>query len=753
MQLHRLWRLAAACRPFLLTSLSALAVLLGSRPALAADITGQVVDASGRPVPRAYVRITDSGGRVSSEGFSDAMGRFRLEGSTGCTVGVTLTGFTAVTTPCGSGEGVRVMLEVAPIREDIIVSATRTETPAGQVGGSLTVFNEDDLLERQEPLVIDLLVGTPGTMLLRNGGPGTVTSMFVRGGESDYNKILLDGVPLNEPGGTFFMSNLTTENLERIEILRGAYSSLFGSDAMSSVIQLFTKLPEGASSRPHLNAQFDGGTYGTMHESAAINGNVRRFGYSFGAARYDSDNRLPNSALGNTTISGTAGLTLSPSARLRFVGRTEREHVGTPGTTAFGRPDLDAFFERHDRVIGLTFDQTLGSMFRQRVSFSQAGSNQQSTNLVADPSFTPSYQGRTGTFTSFDFLSDTTNELRRNHVSYQADLQLTTSARAGNHLVTVLADYDGERLTAISRPTSPTGTLTSTDSARDNFGISFQEQMAWRQLFITIGGRIEKNDSFGTEFIPRGSVVFVAHERQGALLGDTRLHAGAGIGVKEPTMLESFGTSVFALGNPDLKPERSRSAELGIEQRLAQDRVRLAVAYFDNHFTDVINTVTTNPSTFAGQYFNVAETRGRGVEFGGEAALTKIFRVRAGYTWLDGEVLSASTPTTVFTPGNELFRRPRHSGSVGVTALVSRVTAVLNGSFIGEFVDNDFGTFFPSFDRNPGHNLWDARITMKATDQIRLFLAIDNLTDTDYSEPLGYQPLLRTFRGGVRVTF
>jgi vitamin B12 transporter len=165
------------------------------------------------------------------------------------------------------------------------------------------------------------LMATPGSMLVRNGGPGAVTSLFVRGGESDYNKVLLDGVPLNEPGGTFYLTNLTTENLERVEIVRGAYSSLFGSDAMASVIQLFTKRGDRAARRPTLSAQIDGGTYQTFHEHASVSGATERFDYSFGAARFDSDNRVPNCALGNTTLSANVGVPIGGMASMRFIGR------------------------------------------------------------------------------------------------------------------------------------------------------------------------------------------------------------------------------------------------------------------------------------------------------------------------------------------------------------------------------------------------------------------------------------------------
>ena len=413
MFIPRLRRLAEAGR-LVATTL----VLFGvsARPATA-DVSGIVVDQSGRAVPRAYVRILDSSGVESAAVFADEVGRFELKTNvTNCRVEARLTGFEPARVPCTSAgtaptSSLRLVLNVAPVQETTIVTATRTEAPTSQAGASATVFTAEDLERRQTPLVADLLMTTPGAMLVRNGGPGALTSLFVRGGESDYNKVLLDGVPLNEPGGTFYLNDLTTENLERIEIVRGAYSSLFGSDAMASVIQLFTRRGDRAARRPKVSAQIDGGTYHTFHGNAGVSGGTERLDYSFGAGRFGSDNRVPNSGIGQTTLSANIGVPIGETATLRFIGRGERERVGTPGTTAFGRPDLDAFFERHDGVGSVSLDQQVNRAFRQRASYSLAASNQQSTNILTDPRYTATFSGRVALSPSRDFLNDSLTNL------------------------------------------------------------------------------------------------------------------------------------------------------------------------------------------------------------------------------------------------------------------------------------------------------------------------------------------------------
>ena len=728
-------------------------VLGGAFSAAARDVAGLIVDESGRAVPRAYVRALDASGREIAALFADESGRFRIVvPADDCRVDVSLTGFAPAGARCDAAQPLRITLAVAPIQETIVVAATRTEAPASQVGASVTVFTAEDLDRRRVPLVADLLRGTPGAAVVRTGAPGGVTSLFVRGGESSYNKVLLDGIPLNDPGGTFNFSNLTTDNLDRLEIVRGAQSALFGSDAMASVVQLITKRPP-AGARPGGSAWIEGGTYGTVRGGGQVSGTSGPFDYSFGASGLGTDNREPNSAFTDTTLSGSAGVAIGSSATLRFVGRGQRQHNGTPGQTAFGRPDLDAFFEQHDGVGGVTFDEQATPAFRQRASYSQTVSHQQSTNLVADPPYTPRFEGRVAPFAFSDFRFDSFNVLRRHHASYQADVRLANGADSGSHLLTLAADWDGERATLQDRLAN-----TSTPASRDNTGLVAQHQAIWPRVVVTAGGRIEHNASFGTAAVPRGAIVFVAHEAAPGTgrraIGETRLHAAAGLGIKEPTVLQSFSPSPFFRGNPDLEPERSRSVEAGVEQRFAADRVRVEATWFDNRFRNLISTRTTNPATFEAQYFNIGLTRARGAEIAADAAPAVSVRVRGGYTFLDSEIVDSTSPSSVvLQPGKWLFRRPRHSGFVDASWSSGPVAATLTGVFVGRFVDSDFASLQPPILEHPSYSTWDARISYAIVAHAAILLSIDNLANEDYMEPLGYPALQRAVRVGLRIGF
>ena len=405
----------------LLLSLS-LSFSAGSGP-----VTGVVVDSSGRPVPRAVVRVMTRDGAQAASIFTEADGTFTVSSAPdGCRLQASLSGFQPATGECRTDAPVKLTLGIAPVAEHIVVSATRTEAPAGQVATSVTVFDADEIARRQEPPLADLLRSAPGTTVVRTGGPGTVTSLFVRAGESNYTKVLLDGIPLNEPGGAFNLSNITTENLERVEFLRGANSALYGSDAMTGVIQLITR--RGTRARPEGRLAFEGGSFSTARGSAGVSAKAGRFDYSADVTGFTTDNEAPNNEFRNTTLSGSAGGALGHGATLRFVGRAELGKTGTPGQTAFGRPDLDAFYKRHDGAWGTSFDQNVGA-FHQHAAYGLAISHQASTNLLLDPPYTPSFEGRTAPFQFSDFAFDSRTDLRRHRASYQADGTFSTASR------------------------------------------------------------------------------------------------------------------------------------------------------------------------------------------------------------------------------------------------------------------------------------------------------------------------------------
>jgi outer membrane cobalamin receptor len=718
--------------------------------AVAADevLTGNVVDANGQPIVRVLITVTAKDGRVLATTFTEPDGHFRVRATTtsGCQIEASLSGFQPARANCVPTKELRLTLPVAPVQEAVVVTATRSEAPLGQVGASVTVFDRQTIERRQTPLVADLLRQAPGVVVMHTGGYGTQTSLFVRGGESNYNKVLLDGIPLNEPGGVFYFNNLTSENLDRVEFVRGSQSALFGSDAMASVIQLITRraVTDGVQGRVSL----EGGGFGTIRGSAGVTGKNGPVDYSVSGAGYTTDNQAPNNQFTNSTLSGSAGFAITPRASLRVIGRAELGDVGVPGQTAFGRPDLDASFTRHDGVIGVTFTQQLTTGLRHQATYGLSLSNQHSSNLIEDPLYTPTFGEHVAPFAFSDFLYDNQNELRRHHLSYQADWRVpTTNGLAGTHIVTAAFDFDGERARLEDRMAQ-----TIANEGRNNFGYTLQYQALWSRVFATGSFRVEDNESFGTATVPRGSVVWIAHSGTGTF-GDTKLKTAAGLGIKEPTIAQSFSPPPFA-GNPDLEPERSRSVEAGVEQRLFHDRAKLEATWFANRFRNIISTRTVSFNPFRSQYFNIGLTRARGAEMSVELAPARELHASAGYTFLASEIIDSTAPTNpVFRVGSGLFRRPRHSGFGEVAWTHDRIAVSLAGIFVGRRVDSDFSSLQPPIIENDGYALWDLRASYRVSAILSVVGAVDNLGNADYMEPLGYPALGRTARVGLRLGF
>lgn len=732
-----------------------LQLMLAAAGATAADRTGVVVDPSDRPLPRAHVRVLTasdaasrgSGADAAIELFADDNGRFTLPAAADCRIEASLPGFRTTTVPCATSDALTIRLAVAPVEETVVVTATRTATPASQLGVGATTFTSDDITRRQSPVVSDLLRSMPGAAVVRTGGPGGVTGLFVRGGESSYNTVLVDGIPVNEPGGTFNFNNLTTTNVERVEVVRGANSALFGSDAMSSVVQLFTRrgTRTGQTTKPSVRAQVEGGSFGTMRADASASGARGAIDYAFGAARFSTDNQVPNGGFDNTSLSANVGTTLGTSASVRALLRAELGRTGTPGQTAYGRPDMDAYYDHHDVIGGVSFEQDITRRLHQRATYSVTDSRQASVNLVEDAPYTPSYQGRVAPFEFSDFTFDSRTNLRRHYASYQADWHVA-SGRGGDHRITALADWNGERARLLDRMSDD-----EVQASRDNVGAAMQHQMLWRRLSTTAGVRVERNDSFGTAVVPRGSAAFTLRTGSGRV-GDTRVRAAAGLGIKEPTVLQSFSTSPYFKGNPDLKPERARAVEVGLEQRLASDRVKLAATWFDNRYRNIIGLRPTGG--YNSEYFNIGLTAARGAEVALDAAPTANLRVGGGYTFTDSEILeSTSAFSEVFAVGQWAFRRPRHSGFVNAGWTQGPLSLDLLGTVTGHFVDSDFSSLEPGFTQNPGRTTWDARGAYRVRAGLTALVAVDNLTNRTYQEPLGYPALQRAVRVGLRVGF
>lgn len=713
-----------------------------AQSATSRDIFGTVRDSTKAVLPRATVRVMKATGESVATTLTNSAGEFRLRGLAPDrhVLFVELAGFRpARVNDIRPGQGVDVVLELEPVRERIVVTPTRTEAPTSQIANAVTVFTAEEMRARGAWNVAAVLRAAPGVAVAESGARGAIMSLFVRGGESDYNKVLLDGIPLNEPGGAFNFANLTTENLERVELVRGPESALFGSDAIASVVQLFTQRGSSVGPRPRLSLFGEGGTHASWRPGATISGQLHRFDYTLHFSRLSTKNAAVNNFFRNTTVSASAGMRIGASGRLRWIGRGEFGTYGQPDAIAFRPPDPDAFFLRRDGVAGVTFQNRPARFWEQTVAYSYSRSRQRTRNLFAssDP-IVARFGDRTATF--FDFTTDFLNDTGRHRFNYQGNF----TAPAHNLLTFAFeAEREAGRIGDFLFPPF-------VKAHRNNFGWVVQDQwLATGRLFLTAGLRVDRNASFGTAASPRVSLAYVAR-RGGRALGASKLKFNFGIGIKEPQFVESFSPSFFFHGNPDLRPERSRSFEAGIEQKFWADRGRLEFDWFDNRFRDQIGFRVVDFTTFEGTFFNIGKSKAKGAE----AILTLVpradLRATVSYTFLDSQVVRSTSPfDPVFAVGRPLLRRPKHSAAA--TIFWDRGPWNLNAAlcYVGRRADSDFlGLGLVS---NSGYTKLDLGGSYRAARRITYFAEIENALNRSYMEVLGFPALKLTVRAGARV--
>jgi outer membrane cobalamin receptor len=705
----------------------------------AGALAGQVRTGEGTPVPQLLLVVTGPGGARTA--VTGPEGRYRLAGLAPgeYRVRVEAPGFLLSPEPHrlvgGAEEEMDLVLSPAPVREQVIVAATRAEAALSTLGVAASVLDHERISERASPDVLHLLQEVPGTAVARAGGLGRQGSLFVRGGPSNAARIMIDGVPVNEPGGAFDFGALLPLSLERIELVRGATSSLYGTDALAGVVHLVTRRG-GPGEGTSFEAVAEGGRFDSRRLQGEAQGRRGGLDWTAGALRVETANQGPNSAFRETAGAASLGVRLGERSSLRLVARGGTSTAGTPGPTAFGRPDLDASIERHLFVFGGRLRRT-GDVLTHEVRAGYALSDELDRDPIDSGSYVPRYLDRVGPFAISDFPDPAgfQNDVRRLTLGYQLE------GRAGTrHLLIAGADFERET-GALGTRAAPLLT-----PRRNNGGAYVQDRLVLAdRLFVTAGGRVERNASFGTRAVPRAALAW--RLRGGA--DATTLRASAGTGIKEPSFFQSFGVSFFARGNPNLKPERSRTFDLGIEQRLFGGRVRGEATAFHHDYLDQVAYHVVDFTTFQGSYVNLGHTRARGVELSVEAAPADSLWLWAAYTFLDGRILvSTDEFDPVVAVGRPLLRRPKHQAALGARFRRGGLGLGANLVAVGRRADSDFVGL--GLLMNDGYVRLDARARARLGLGLEAFVAGENLLDRRYQEVLGYPALGRVVRVGLR---
>jgi vitamin B12 transporter len=646
------------------------------------------------------------------------------------------------TVTVGDGDArLDLVLAPAPVSERVLVSATRGEATLSTLGVAADVLDRERIDDRSAPSLLPLLQEVPGVATARTGQTGLQASVFIRGGESRYARVLVDGVPVNQPGGAFDFGTALPFELERVEVVRGAASSLYGTDALAGVISVQTRRARPGEA-PSLRAEAEGGSFDWRRWLGATSGARGRVDWNAGVQRLTTDNESPNSRFEQTSAALSAGLRLDARTEARTVVRLDDGTTGTPGPTAFGRPDLDASFDRQDFVAS-TSVRRAEARIAQQLSLGYARTDQLSLDPIDSGPWVPEWNGRTGAYPLSDLpnAAGFQNQTARLSAGYQADLSL-----GARHLLTAGGEVEhetgalGNRAEPLLRP------------ERTNVGAYLQDRvLLGSRAYLTVGGRVERNGSYGTHAVPRAALAVRVRDGEDA----TTLRASAGMGVKEPSFLESYGESFFAKGNPDLDPERSTTFDAGIEQRLLGGRLRASVTAFRHDYRDQIAYTVVDWNTYEGTYVNLARTRARGVEVELEARPTSHLHLLGQYTHLDGKILESPADfDRVYAAGRRLLRRPEHQGSLSAQVSFPRWSAGATLVRVGKRADSDFvglGLADDPLFSNPYCTRLDGRLRVRVTGPVEAFAVAENLLDEKYQDVLGYPALGRSVRGGLRL--
>ena len=705
--------------------------------ALAADLKIKIIDPQSAVVSGARIELLDANAKsvlAVTTSSAEGVAQFRVPQSLSYAVRVFAPGFAPTTAATKDiAKELTIQLRPAPANEVVVVTAARTPISAERVNASIAVLSASQL-ETLNPIAADDAIRfLPGAVFGTTGQRGGLASLFVRGGDSRYNKVIVDGVAVNDPGGTFDFGSLPLYQSERLEFLRGAQSTLYGSDAMSSVVQVWSQT--GSTPTPELRFGGDGGNFSTAHGYASLAGARGIFDYNLFGDQFNTNGQGNNDDYSDSLVGGNVGVALNDRVALRIRARHSNSRTGVQGEWDFNNarlfpPDADQFARDNNLLASAELSINAASRWHHDLTGFEYSLRRANTDTLAEPA-------RAG---AFDFPFDAITRINRAGFNYQGDYTERSWART-----TFGYEFEDEH--------GVTGNLPASVSTgiRRNHAVYGQQFLEIGRLSAVGGVRFVHNESFGNKAVPRIALGFTALQG-GQIFSGTRLRFSYAEGIKEPTFAESFGNGggFPTAPNPNLKPERARAFEAGIEQKF-KEKYALSATYFNNLFRDKIDfNFFGTCNTFCGQYVNVNEALAHGaeLEFHGRP-LTKL-SLDAAYAYTSTQIIKQ--PFAFFDEllqaGHPLIRRPRHSGTLLLTYIGSRWGGNIGGSFVGRRADSDF------LGLGINHAAGYARVDLGAwyafTSRITAYANVGNALNRHYEEVVGYPALSANVRAGLR---
>jgi len=722
--------------------------LVSTEAASAADLKVKVVDPQAAAVAGADVSLIGPGSKVVVTQTTSAEGIAILSrrGDGPYQIRVLAPGFAVETVEVSSQGEVTMNLHLATASETVVVSATRTPSPVDAAGADVDSLSGAQLTTMQPVAANDAMRFLPGAVVNSAGQRGGLASLFVRGGESNYNKVIVDGVVTNEPGGTFDFGTLSLAQGDRMEFVRGAQSTLYGSDAMTSVVQVWTRT--GSTQDPELRFGADGGNLGTSSGHASLAGARRRFDYNLFGDQFNTNGSGVNDAYSDSLEGANVGAALNARASLRARVRHSNSHTGVPGEWNFNgyvplvpangpseplvplQPDPSEWSQLNSLLGSVELAVAAPDGWQHRFTGFDYVYRYNELNLNGDPKRVDPFGD------PIDFQSHEVDRINRVGFEYQGDY----SERAWAHTT---FGYRAENENGFVGDVN----FGQTHGQRLNNDAYLQQQFSLGRLSVIAGGRFVHDSAFGNTGVPRVALTWQVM-RNGEIFSGTRLRFAYATGFKEPRLEETFAGPPFSRSNTGLKPERSRSFEAGLQQDFFEGKVALNGTYFNNLFHDQINYVTVDPANFIGEYVNVNRAFAHGAELVLQAKLRSRLLLNGGYTYTSSQYLDDPVPFDPIAPGKPLLRRPKHSGSVLLSYQGQRWGGNLGGSFVGRRSDSDFFGF--GIDHAAGYVRADVGGWYAVNQRLTAYANVENALDRRYNEVVGYPALPVNVRAGLR---
>ena len=697
----------------------------------AAPVRGKVTDPSGAPIAGAQVALVSRVG-VEAQTTAAANGTFALEAPTGTAVQVVVTapGFSTQTLPVDRAGNVR--LAIAPQVDSVKVVGSTMDVAASQQASSVSVIPREEVRGRNEPFAIDLLRYTPGVAFNQTSAAGGVTSLFLRGGNSNFSLVQIDGVPVNSFGGAFDFAHIPSEAVESVEVIRGPQSAIYGSYANSGVVDFVTRQPGSA---PQLDLLAEGGSYGERRFGITASGTLARWGLLASASRIDDNGMVANNDYRNEDVLLEVSRRFGPQS-LALHGYFDANDVGEPGPWGSNPKGI---FTGIDLVS------------RSKNNFGEYGGHYavDLSPRVREEIFGSFFQNNSGFRSQYGF-------------SYNRDRRAQGEART---IVSVTRHYtlsagvvggrEEVRNTYIADASASAFPLDRSDYA---VYLENRYEIAGR-LFLSAGVRAEffqtpaiPGDGYSRPPFPANRISRANPKLSAAYVaGNTRLHSSFGMGIRPPSGFELAFTD-----NPALKPERTRSVDAGVEQKFFNGKLMLDGTYFYNRYYDLIVTLGGSLTTLS--HFtsdNLANSRAQGAEFSASVRPARWIFLAGSYTLLGTRILSLDGSNqqapSPFQVGQELTRRPENSGNVVATFTRGRAAANVTGYFRGKtlYEEPSYGASAGLFE-NPGFANVGINLNYALGYGVTAYGNLRNALNRHYEEVYGFPSPRLNFVAGLK---